>query len=410
MQELLWLLLPVAAASGWYFANHSRADDGGLRKSLRNGRQRLSPEYFRGLNYLLNEQPDKATDVFVKMLDVDSETVETHLAVGNLFRQRGEVERAIRIHQNLVERSNLRDSERFAAVLELGRDYKRAGLLDRAEQYLNQIVDVPGFGEEALTLLQNIYQQEREWENAIETARRIQKKKKIDLSSTIAHYFCELAEEARLRRDPDRAMDFLRQAAHTQANCVRVSILTGQLYAEMAEYEKAIAVFKRVGDQDPSYLSEVVEAMVECYYRLDRLPEMADYLQRKLLECGHPTLVVLTADLLMQQHGDQAAAIFIAHHVSRYPSLASLAQLVDLSLAKVSGEVRDTLRVMRKALDALLENRPRYRCQQCGFSSKRIYWLCPTCNTWNAMRPVDCTVLHETTSHSSGSRSLKPLQ
>ena len=169
MQELFWLLLPLAALSGWYAAMASARDrTSGASRTL------LSPDYFKGVNYLLNEQSDKAVEVFTRALEVDSDTVETHLALGNLYRRRGEVDRAIRIHQSLISRESLRAEERSEAALELGHDYLRAGLLDRAESLFKELVDSDSYVDRALSRLVDIYEQERDWGRAIRTARRLE--------------------------------------------------------------------------------------------------------------------------------------------------------------------------------------------------------------------------------------------
>ena len=187
MLELLWLLLPLAAASGWLAARR------GVRGTKAQLMPELSSDYFQGLNYLLNEQPDKAIEVFVRMLEVNSDTVETHLALGNLFRRRGEVDRAIHIHQNLIARPTLKPEQRTQALMELGQDYMRAGLLDRAESLFEELVQVDAHTAAALQQLLVIYQQEKDWDRAIQTARRLGVVSGRNMAPVIAQYYCELA-------------------------------------------------------------------------------------------------------------------------------------------------------------------------------------------------------------------------
>ena len=183
----LWLLLPVAFLIGWYIGNSSKIKS----KVSKN----ISLEYFKGLNFVLNEQPDKAIEVFIKMVEVDNDTVDTHLALSNLFRRRGEVDRAIRIHQNLIARTTLSETERAHALLELGMDYMRSGLLDRAEKLFLELLDIGFYLKEAHFNLLEIYQQEKDWENAIVIAKKYETISKVSLSSTIAQFFCELADD-----------------------------------------------------------------------------------------------------------------------------------------------------------------------------------------------------------------------
>ena len=220
--EILFLLLPVAALSGWLVGRGGvsghRREEGGL----------FSPDYFKGLNYLLNEQPDKAVEVFVQMLEVDSETVETHFALGNLFRRRGEVDRAIRIHQNLIARPTLNRTQRNQALFELARDYMAAGLLDRAEALFEELIDDREYSEQVGCQLLEIYQQEKEWDQAIEVARRLQGTG-IDGAPLISHFYCELAERAMRRNDYAEAGKLLKRALSEDRANVRVSLLEGRM-------------------------------------------------------------------------------------------------------------------------------------------------------------------------------------
>src|SRR3990172_4271983 len=216
--DLLWLLLPLAAASGWYVARLEQKRR--VQKSLD-----LPSAYFTGLNFLLNEQPDKAIEVFIRVLEVNSDTVETHLALGNLFRRRGEVERAIRIHQNLIARPTLDKEQRSQALLELGQDYFKAGLFDRAENLFLELAEIRAHSEQALRLLLHIYQQEKEWEKAISVVRKLARVSGRNMNSMIAHFYCELAEQDIARSNHPSARDRLGQALAADGECVRASIL-----------------------------------------------------------------------------------------------------------------------------------------------------------------------------------------
>ncbi|MEW8498538.1 MAG: tetratricopeptide repeat protein, partial [Candidatus Thiodiazotropha taylori] len=202
------MLLPVAAASGWFAARR------GVAVKSQKQPQEISPVYFKGLNYLLNEQPDKAIDLFIKLLDVDSDTVETHLALGNLFRRRGEVERAIRIHQNLIARPSLSREQRAQALLELGQDYMRAGLFDRAENLFIELTELKLHNEQANIYLLEIYQQEKDWKRCLEVADRITVSHYPALHNSIAHFYCELAEEQLRQQNMAAAESFLKRAQH----------------------------------------------------------------------------------------------------------------------------------------------------------------------------------------------------
>ncbi len=187
---IIWLL-PVARISGWLYGRYCHTVPNNSSPSG------LYPEYFKGLNYVLNEQPDQAIEVFIKMLEVDNETVETHLALGNLFRHRGEVDRAIRIHQNLIARPKLSRAQRTSAMFELGMDYMKSGLLDHAENLFCELVETELYPVPALTELLDIYQQEKDWENAIRTARRLELYSPKPLNKVIAQFYCQKASALR---------------------------------------------------------------------------------------------------------------------------------------------------------------------------------------------------------------------
>ena len=255
--ETLFLLLPVAAISGWVAGRRSKPDVQDARQNT------ISPIYLKGLNYLLNEQPDKAIDVFIKLLEVDSDTIETHLALGSLFRRRGEVDRAIRIHQNLIARPSLTKEQRSQSLFELGQDYLRAGLLDRAEALFSDLIVSAPHTEVALNYLIDIYQQEKDWEKAIETARRIEVKTGNKQYMRVAHYYCELAEQAIQKGDKIRAHKLVKKALNTNKNSVRASLLDGKLEIQNGNDKTAIKSLRRVEQQDISYLGEAIPLLVE---------------------------------------------------------------------------------------------------------------------------------------------------
>ncbi|OUD14333.1 lipopolysaccharide assembly protein LapB [Thioflexithrix psekupsensis] len=382
MNELLWLLLPIAAASGWFAARRSF-----LEQSARSNNH-LSLDYFRGLNYLLNEQPDKAIDVFIKLIDVDSDTVETHLALGALFRRRGEVDRAIRIHQNLIARPTLNTEQRSQALLELGQDYFCAGLLDRAEDLLLQLTHSPIHQLRAYYQLLDIYQQEHDWDKAIHTARQLSQVCGESLHPVIAQYHCEQADYWRQQHDLNRTHQALAQALHVDPNCVRASLLEGELSLQTADYPRAITAFKRVEQQDPDYLSEVIEPLQQCYEQLQQTDQFADYLNGLLKQYNGITPMLVMAKILKQQQGDQHAADFIVKQLHRCPSIRGLDHLLDLALMRAGNITHDHLLLLKDMTKQLLRNKPIYKCGHCGFTGKTLHWQCPSCKQWNTVKPI----------------------
>lgn len=382
MTEWLFLLLPVAAASGWWAARRS------LQRPHSQQRSELSSNYFKGLNYLLNEQPDKAIEVFVRMLEVDSETVETHLALGNLFRRRGEVDRAIRIHQNLIARPTLSRQQRTQALLELGQDYMRAGLLDRAETLLQELIDMNDHVEPALRHLVDIYQQEKEWDKAIGAIQKLELTTGKRKNAVIAHYYCELAEQARNHQDQELARQMLKRALDSDRDCVRASLLSGEMEMEAGDYHAALRAFKRVQHQDPAYLPEIIDPLLECHGKLGLIGDLVDYLRRLLHEHNSITLMLTLAELLRQQHGDREAALFITEQLRIRPSVRGLDRLIELNLAHTEGSARANLLILRDLVVKLLEGKPVYKCNNCGFMGKSLHWQCPGCKNWNTVKPI----------------------
>jgi lipopolysaccharide biosynthesis regulator YciM len=381
MMELLLLLLPLAAASGWMAAKRSG------RRSEQNLRAQ-DPAYFKGLNYLLNEQPDKAIDVFIQMLEVDSDTVETHLALGNLFRRRGEVERAIRIHQNLIARPTLNRDHRGQALLELGKDYLRAGLLDRAENLFEELAESSLYQQQALRNLLTIYEREKEWENCLQVSNRLESLTGEPLSKERAHYHCELAEEAQAARDFNLASKLLKKAQGLDRNCTRASMLLGAMEREAGDHRAAIRTFQKVGQQDAAYLSEILPALVDSYKRANRSSELRGYLQQLYTHNrGYAEALAMTG-VIREEEGDEAAVSFLTAHLQDKPSLEGLERLLNLPLKgnpNAPSEILDMLRVLMKKL---LEEQQSYQCLNCGFSAKAMHWQCPSCHTWSSIKPV----------------------
>ncbi len=409
---LLLILLPVAAASGWWMAKREER-----RKHEENALD-LSPDYFKGLNYLINEQPDKAIEVFVKMLEVDTETVETHFALGSLFRRRGEVDRAIRIHQNLIARPTLTQEQRNQALLELGEDYLRAGWFDRAESLFLKLIETEGVMTDvlsaattadisvpsvassrkrrvcvpqvapALRSLCDIYQQEREWDQAIRVAEKLETVTGKNLSPVIAQYYCELAEQARQRQDVDEVSSMVKRALIADPRCVRASILQGDVEMMSGHYSAALMTYKNVEEQDADYLAEVIPRIVDCYNKLGTPQAIMEYLENILQKYADVAPLLAFAELLRDQHREQDAEVFVAAHLNKQPTLPGLACLVDLYLAGSEGRVREYFLVLNAAIKKLLHQQPLYQCGQCGFSGKSLHWQCPGCKKWSTLKPV----------------------
>ncbi len=382
LAQLSFLLLPVAATAGWIYGRWPS------RRHHSAGGFKLQHDYFKGLNYLINEQPDKAVDVFIKLLEVDSDTVDMHLAIGNLFRRRGEVDRAIRVHQNIIARPQLHRHYRVQALSALGRDYLRAGVLDRAERLFQELVDLGEEHQSSLRFLLRIYEQEKDWSKAIETAQKLQVISQEDMRVVIAEYYCELAQQAREQNDMLATVNYLKRAHVIDPRCVRASIIRGQAAEFHKNYAEAIRWYQQVIAQDPDYLSEIVKPLGECYRQIEQENKFIGYAKRCLQAHPRISLVLAISDYLQREESDEVAISFVAEHIKAYPSLRGLSHLISLYLANAFDDTRDKLEILQDYIEMVLRDKPFYRCHQCGFSALSLFWLCPSCQHWNTVKPV----------------------
>ncbi len=380
MWELLLLLLPVAAASGWMAAKRS------VRRK-ESGREHGSA-YFKGINYLLNEQPDKAIDLFIQMLEVDGDTVETHLALGNLFRRRGEMDRAIRIHQNLIARPTLQRDYRAQAMLALGQDYLRAGLLDRAEGLFEELAESNLYQEEALRHLLGIYEQEREWQQCLRVAASLESLSGDRLPQKRAHYHCELAEEAQDRGEFELVLQHLKNAQASSGDSVRTTILLGQMEMERGAYKPALKILQQVGLQDPEYLSEILPALTQCHQSLDSMGRLKEYLKNAVEQSHEISAALALTDLIQVDDGEVAAISFLGSYLEEVPSLAGLERLLILHLKQSGSPVVESMDILQRLIGQMVEDGSLYKCGNCGFGAKTMHWHCPSCHTWSSVKPV----------------------
>jgi len=379
--DLLWMLLPLAAWTGWLVARIDQKRQ--TRKALD-----LPAAYFKGLNFLLNEQPDKAIEIFIRVLEVNSDTVETHLALGNLFRRRGEVERAIRIHQNLIARPTLDREQRTHALLELAQDYLKAGLLDRAENLFLELAEIRDHSEQALRLLLHIYQQEKEWEKGIQVSRKLARLGGREMDDVIAQYCCELAEAESKKDNRAAARRHLRQALSTDPNCVRANILLGDIEAAEGNHKAAIKAWQAIETQDAHFLGEVADRIARSYRELGDSDGLYAYFQDALQRHAAVALVLTFAEIIRQRDGIAAAEKFVIESLRRRPNVHGLQRLIELNLAETDGRAKEDLQLLNGIIDELREQHQGYACQNCGFRAKTMHWLCPGCTHWNVVKPV----------------------
>jgi lipopolysaccharide biosynthesis regulator YciM len=375
-------LLPIAALSGWLAGRNWSANKGD--KSQRN----LSRKYIVGLNYLLNEQPDKAIDTFIQLLEVDSETVETHLALGSLFRRRGEVDRALRLHQNIIARPVLAGELRQLAMFELGLDYLSAGVLDRAEHIFDDLKAEPQHNISSLRQLLSIYQAIKDWQRAINTAQQLYRLSGDNLTVECGHFYCELAEAALLEGKTSKALASLKNAQRIDNTSVRASLMQASIALNDQRWKDAVKYYKKLLKQDNHFFSEALAGLEQAFEALNDQKG----LKKLLIEAtnnGSGTKVMLAAaNKVRLVEGDRAAAEYISLHLRESPSMRGLQTLIELHLIHSNETARESLQLLQEVVDSLLESKPSHRCESCGFECKQLYWNCPGCKSWGLVKPI----------------------
>jgi lipopolysaccharide biosynthesis regulator YciM len=378
--EYWWLLaLPLFFALGWMAA---RIDI----KQLLSESRALPVSYFKGLNFLLNEQPDKAIEAFIEVVKVDPQTVELHFALGSLFRRRGEVDRAIRMHQNLVERPDLKEEQKLAALFELAQDYLKAGLLDRAEELFLKLEGTP-HAEAALKFLVEIYQQEKDWQKGIGAAQKLESVTGRSHQKEIANFYCELASVEMMHSRPASAKPHLEAALAHHRLCVRANILLGDLELKSGNTGAAIDAWKRIESQNPAYLSLVAERIYNAYKEEGRAEEGLNLL-RAFLE-KYPSLDALNVvfQATLEQHGAEPAYRLVRDELRRTPTLLGLDKLLEAQLIEAPVERRRDLELIRQLVNQHTQGLAMYKCDNCGFRARQYYWHCPACAAWETYSP-----------------------
>ncbi len=371
--DLRWLLLiiPVAFALGWLA---SRLD---LRQAKRDPRD-APQSYFKGLNLLLNEQHDKAIDAFIEAVQHDPDTAELHFALGNLFRRRGETERAVRVHEHLLARGDLPAAERARAQHALAQDFFKAGLFDRAEAAYRALAGTAYALESELALL-SLYERSRDWANAAEVAASLESRGAGSFASRRAQYLCELALAAKAAGDGPRASTLLDQAIALAPGHARARVLTGQWALQAGDAHAALAAFDALLVANPQAFNLVAQDYAQAAVSAGRAPEAAEVLGHRYGQ--EPALALLLAWNRLQP---EQAAHRLAEHLKQAPSLNAARHLLALQGEPVAPGVM-------KAIDTAAKPLLRHRCAACGFEAAHYFWQCPGCLSWDSFppRPVE---------------------
>lgn len=380
--EFWWLLaLPLFFSLGWLAA---RVD----LKQLLAESTALPAAYFKGLNFLITNQQDKAIEAFTEAVQANTDSLELHFALGSLFRKRGEVDRAIHLHLHLLEKKQLEPQQKLAVTAELAQDYLKAGLFDRAEE-LFESLDDDRYRQPALRALLEIYVREREWERAIKAATELERISGVPFRVEIAHYYCEMAVESKLANDTHTARFELDQALNANKNCVRANVLLGDLEAESGNHMVAISTWKRIEFQKPEYLGLIAPKLLASYRALNQTAEGLALLQTYLQTYQLNSLLNVLYEAILVEENAENAAKLARNELIKMPSLNTLDLLLQArAILETShpqnGNLQDT-QLMQQAVRHAIGNKTAYHCEQCGFKAKYHHWQCPACNSWEAL-------------------------
>jgi lipopolysaccharide biosynthesis regulator YciM len=378
--ELWWLLgIPVFFGLGWVAA---RVD---IRQLVSESRT-LPRGYFKGLNFLLNEQPDKAIDSFIEIVRLDPETADMHFALGNLFRRRGETERAIRVHQNLLSRPDLPQEQKEHAQYELGMDYLKAGLLDRAEETFNTML-TGQYTVQARRALLEIFQREKEWPRAIEAAIGLQEAGAGSRQKEIAQFYCELAQDALVHMHPEEALPLLEKSLQADRVNVRATMLTGDAQLAQGDVEAALKTWRRVEQISVPHVALVAQRMMDGYRKVGRAQEGVNLLQSYLEQASSIDLLEVVYKAVMELHGVDAAKDLVVNELRRTPTLMGLDKLLEARLIDAPAAVVSELSLVKNLVHGYTQKLARYQCSQCGFKARQFYWQCPGCSRWESYPP-----------------------
>lgn len=377
---LLTLLLPVAAFTGWWAAR---------RDMEKRNAQQIPGHYLKGINYLLNEQSDKAMDLFLNAADLDADAVETYIIIGNMMRRRGEVERAIRLHQSLIARPGLNLETRSDALLELARDYLRSGLFDRARNTLQNVLEGNFHKIEALRHLCEISEQEKEWEEAIRYARRIERAGGGDQQGVIAQYYCELGEQAQEAGDETKASQNARRALRHNAACARAHILLGELASHGRDYPATVHHYREAYRHRPEFAPLILDRLRAAYEAQGDRKGFRQFLHKARLQPQALLPALSLVESTSQDKDPSISEVFASTFESHPSSLVLLREYVEAILDNRIACDRESLRRIQETLDFYLADRPMYHCEHCGFKVRRALWQCPSCQHWDTLQYIE---------------------
>lgn len=387
MNEIfLYLLLLAAVGFGWWLGRKSFWHIGS--SSSRAIKNLPVKDYFIGLNYLLNDEPDDAIDIFINSLEVNSNTIETHMALGTLLRRRGKVDRSIGVYQDLLGKSGFSHEEVNEIKINLVQSYIAAGLLDRAESLLEELRKEKGSIKiQALIHSANVYQLEKDWEKGVnaltELLRFCSPQQRQKYQHLASHFYSELAEIELNQEHFSKTREYLQLAAAMDKSNPRVSILGGQLESRCENYSEAIKSYLRVKKQSPSFMAEVFYPLIDCYKKSGKDKKLEKFIDSCIQEENNAAILLGLADYLNAEKGEDVSRKFLLDQLKLKPSLRLLLKSMTLEL-----EDKNACNVFETALNTYIESKAHYQCENCGFELKSLHWQCPSCSQWGTVKHV----------------------
>jgi len=379
--EYWWLLiLPVFFILGWMAA---RVD---IKQVIAESTA-LPAAYFKGLNFLIGDQHNKAVEAFTEAVHANTDSLELHFALGSLFRRTGETDRAINMHLNLLEKEALTKNQKDAVKAELAQDYLKAGLYDRAEELFTNLKS-KRYRQPALYSLLEIYVREREWLQAVETATELERLSGVPFRKEIAQYHCELAMNAMIDQQPDQVRIHLANALDANKKCVRANVLLGDLEAQSGSHAAAISHWKRIEFQDPEHLGLIAPKLLQSYAAIEKTNEGTALLKTYLDKYKLPSLMSALYEATVAAEGADSAATLARNELIRQPSLQTLDQLLQaraMSDSNSDSKGYEDIQLMQQTVRNAIGDRAAYHCNQCGFRAKQYHWQCPACNAWESL-------------------------
>ena len=379
--DLLWLLLPVAAMAGWFAAKRSDA-------KRPDAFWDYTKNFHQGLNVLLSEQQDKTPELFEAISGTSRDTADTHIALGNHYRRRCEMERAVLLHQGVIDKAELPADIRDTARVELARDYRSAGLLDRSEQVLHELLESEYRREDAYESLLQLHEQEADWQQAITVAIEFDRLSDRNIGPRIAHYYCELAVQAEKQGEVTEAKDRLSQAVRHHPECARALMMQASLALAAGDYNQSLQLYDQVESLRPELMPEIIDTRFEAFKAAGDQERLLTFVKRIREQRNAYSVIRSTRQVIAQLHSDALADRFFKDQILRRPSLRGLRDWAHDQVELSKPGERDKVRVICNLLDQVIEDKPVYRCNSCGFQGNVMHWRCPGCGRWDSVSTI----------------------